>query len=968
MSAGTGAVDGRAAPMAGRVRRAARDGERRPARRDAGARVDALTYGVLTIFFVALVLLEKIALPLGSGFVEVSLPTVYTGLIFLAWRKRLTLNLERMGLFLIFTTFAVVSSLLSQTNFSVGSLLLVLVLYAPYALDLRISPETYLKGMRFFTNVMVFAAVLALAEQLIQVTLGARAWPSMDNLLPKSILLPQFVYLQPIRYGSPLMKPNAFFFLEVSFLAQFLALALMVEFLYFGRVWRLILFGLSILLTFAGTGLLLVLVCAPLVIPQLNRRTLLIMGGVALLTLLLALQLGWYDLISHRFTEYQRADSSSSHRFVAPVLELARVMRSRNILITGEGAGSIQETLDFTWWPAAKLMVEYGLLTTVAFFVYLGVSVFRQAPNIRLAVVVLVFFNFLGGGLATPVYALTPLLFCGLMHVPPRRRSGWAAAIAAARRGGAAVRAGAGRAAAAFGPPVMARATAFAAADRALAGPSGWSAANVPAPRALERRGAHAPVVARETAARSGSRSRPSQIAAPPRQARLFGRLRFYAWVFALFMMANPFFLQLAGINPSSFAAQGFKPYQFYLQVLVSAAASVTLVGKGTQIFRIAVNAWPLTSLIAFIFLSSIWSADPYLGARTAASSLLVLVVAAGLVLDLGRERALKAALTAMGMAVLLSVVWVFVFPVYGKHQAVDLYQQSHVGKWRGIYNHKNLLGQVSGTVLPLFACFGSRLLGRRAALLFGGCAALCLAMSQSASGLVVASAGIGLYFVSYVFKGQLRAMAAGVGVVLALTVIFLGEDIVVGISHVLGRSATFSGRTYLWDEGLKLIAERPVGGYGVSAFSNAQIKQAFQAVFGTGLEDPHNAYLFFTIAVGGVGLVLLLISLMNGMWRAVSPRGAIREEYGRRFCVVLIACWMIAGLVESQPLTPGGALAAYGYFALIWLAGLDLPSVRTASAGRRGSTSVASSDRSAISAPTAADVSRRRTSQSVRS
>lgn len=930
--------------------------------------MDTLTYGVLTIFFVALVLLEKIALPLGSGFVEVSLPTVYTGLVFLAWRRRIALNLERMALFLVFAAFAVISNLVSQTDFSVGSLLLVLVLYAPYTLDLKISPETYLKGMRFFTNIMVFAAVLALAEQLIQVTVGARAWPSMDTLLPKSILLPQFVYLQPIRYGSLLMKPNAFFFLEVSFLAQFLALALMVEFLYFGRLWRLILFGLSILLTFAGTGLLLVLLCAPLVIPQLNRRTLLIMSGVALVTLLLALQLGWYDLISHRFTEYQRADSSSSHRFVAPVLELARVMRSRNILITGEGAGSIQETLDFTWWPAAKLMVEYGLLTTMAFFVYLGVSVFRQAPNIRLAVVVLVFFNFLGGGLATPVYALTPLLFCGLMHVPPRRRSGWSAAIAAARRGGAAVRAGAGRAAAAFGPPVMTRATSLAGADRALAGPSGWSAANVRAAGVLER-GGPAPTAALRTA-RPNSRPSPSpsRVVVPSRQGLLPGRLRFYAWVFALFMMANPFFLQLSGINPTSFAPQAAKPYQFYLQVMVSIAAGVTLIGKGARIFRIAANAWPLTSLIAFIFLSSIWSADPYLGARTAASSLLVLVVAAGLVLDLGRERALKAALTAMGMAVFLSVVWVFVFPVYGKHQAVDLYQQGHVGKWRGIYNHKNLLGQVSGTVLPMFVCFGPRLLGRWPALVFGSCAALCLAMSQSASGLVIASAGIGLYFVSYVFKGQVRVMAGAVGVVLALTVVFLGEDIVVGFSHALGKSATFSGRTYLWDEGLKLIGERPVGGYGVSAFSNTQIKQAFQSVFGSGLEDPHNAYLFFTIAVGGMGLVLLLLSLMKGMWRAVSPRGVIREEYGRRFCVVLIACWMIAGLVESQPLTPGGALAAYGYFALIWLACLDLPVVRAAASVRRGSTSAASSDRSATSAPTAADISKRRTSTSVRS
>ncbi len=946
---GSGALGARPASRAAagaialRVRRRAPSG-------GAGGQVDPLMYGVLAALFVVLVLLEKIALPLGSGFVELSLPAFYVGLAFLGWRGRLGLSLERMVLFLLFAFAAVLSSLLSQTEFSVGSLLLVLVLYAPYALDLRVSPETYLKAMGFFVNLMVFAAFLALAQQLIQVTLGPNAWPSMDVLLPKQVLLPQFVYLQPIKYGSALMKPNAFFFLEVSFLAQFLALALMVEFLYFRRVWRLALFGLTILLTFAGTGLLLVLVCAPLVVSKLNRRTLLIMGAVTVVTIVLALQFGWYDLVSHRLTEYQRADSSSNHRFVAPVLELLRVMHNRNILVTGEGAGSIQETLDFTWWPVAKLMVEYGLLTTVSFFVYLSVSIFRRAPNVRLGVAVLVFFNFLGGGLATPVYALTPLLFCGLMHVAPTRRPAWSRAMAAAarrggmvvRRGGAAVRAGAGRAAAAFGSSTPASSAGREPVGAGRAGPTGWSSATAArtAPTASDLRAA-SPPASRAQGVRPGARAvagpAPLASAAPPRKAGLFRQLRFCAWVFALFMMANPFFIQFAGINPTSLGAQSFRPYQLYVQVLVTLAAASTLVGKGRLLFRIAMNAWPLTVLIAFLFLSSAWSATPYIGARTSLSSLLVLVVAAGMVLDLGRERALKAALAAMGMAVLLSVVWVFAFPVYGKHQAVDLFQSGHVGKWRGIYNHKNLLGQVSGTVLAMFVCFGRRLLGRWPALLFGGCAALCLVMSQSASGLVVACVGVGVYAVSYVLKGQLRVFVGMVGAVAAVAVLTFGEDMAVGLSHMLGRSATFSGRTFLWSEGLKLISERPIGGYGASAFSDDQIKAAFQAVFGSGLEDPHNAYIFFTIAVGGVGLALLLLTFARSLWRGVDPRGAIREEYGRRFAVVLIACWAVAGLVESQPLTPGGALAAYGYFVVIWLAGLDLPGVRTAAARRAG-------------------------------
>ncbi len=208
------------------------------------------------------------------------------------------------------------------------------------------------------------------------------------------------MYVRYLFYGQSWVQPNAGIFLEASIMSQFLALAIVVEVVYFRRWLVLGILGATMLGTMAGTGILLLLIVSPLLIrriPPRDRMLLVIAMVIGATALLLS-------PMADRIFEVQNDESSSYIRFVRPLLVLADLLGKPEVWWSGMGAGNAPEE-NVVLWPAIKLLIEYGLPATISLLSLIVASVLGRAPSLTIGIALLIFFNILGGGLAVPVYA-----------------------------------------------------------------------------------------------------------------------------------------------------------------------------------------------------------------------------------------------------------------------------------------------------------------------------------------------------------------------------------------------------------------------------------------------------------------------------------------------------------------------------------------------------------------------------------
>lgn len=350
----------------------------------------------------ALVFLQKLAIP-GTG-APLLIPILYATLVVLAAFARLQVSLARLVAFSLFLTAALVAQAFVVGPISMSSLIGLVILYAPLVFRLHVDQATFVRILSFYQSCMVVGAGLAIGQSLAQIPLGGGlSLPTLHSVVPESWLIPGYVYVQPLQWGSSYLKPNGLFFLEVSFLSQFTAVAFVIELVMFGRPWRLALFGAVLLGSFAGTGLLLLaLVSVPLLLRLPPRFA----AGLAVAVVAMAViagLLGYFDQVARRLGEFGTDGTSAYGRFVLPVIALGDALNQTGILVSGLGAGNLTRGADLAFWPAVKLVIEYGVVTAVLFEVFLLVALFEAAPSRRLAATLFVLHGLMGGYLHTPV-------------------------------------------------------------------------------------------------------------------------------------------------------------------------------------------------------------------------------------------------------------------------------------------------------------------------------------------------------------------------------------------------------------------------------------------------------------------------------------------------------------------------------------------------------------------------------------
>jgi hypothetical protein len=369
-----------------------------------------------------MIFLQKFVFPFTST-IAINIPViaVYGVVAVMVVRLQFQIAPARMAAFALLFTGIFISQIMAVGEPSTLSLLQFLILYFPLVFVWPVTEERYLSILGVFQNAMLVVGAMVGIQLLSQVIFGMGTTPDIELYVPRQFLLPGYNYHSQIQWGNPFIRPDGFFFLEPSFVSSFLACALVTELMFFHRLWRTAFYAAALLGCVAATGLLLLALAVPFLIPRQTPRMLAAAGLIAAIALVGAGGAGVLNSMFSRISELGTPGSSGFERLVAPLVKLNELWADPRFVIAGAGAGGNAEGGTSTW-PVVKVMVEYGVVTGIAFMALLVACAIR-APNRAVAFAFFIVFNFTGGFLATPVSVIQFWLLLALMQ-PERPRDG----------------------------------------------------------------------------------------------------------------------------------------------------------------------------------------------------------------------------------------------------------------------------------------------------------------------------------------------------------------------------------------------------------------------------------------------------------------------------------------------------------------------------------------------------------------
>ena len=383
---------------------------------------------VFTIEMVIVVVTQKIAMPIGSAEasqVALALLVHAAVLVMLAFRGLLRLSRLSLVLFCGFTFTAGFSAImLAGPDYSVMSLLLLIIISTFYVFRVELDWEHYLKWLANFQLIAMAAAALLFLNWAMQfVNLGMI---DLNSIIPKKLLYLHYNYIQPIHWGSPWMKPNAVFFLETSHISQFIAMALVVELTCFFRMRYLAFLGAALLSSFGGTGMLMMAASLPFVLGRVPRSV--IFAGILALPVVYAgaSAIGLTRNIEARVTEFGSRGTSGEMRFSRPAEAVADAMfGDETDLFIGKGAGSMPKGesargANFAWAPYSKVFVEYGIVAFIFWALLILTAMFGHGTPFAISWAVFLQYQFMNGSLNVPIHTIYAMLLAGGVVVTAR--------------------------------------------------------------------------------------------------------------------------------------------------------------------------------------------------------------------------------------------------------------------------------------------------------------------------------------------------------------------------------------------------------------------------------------------------------------------------------------------------------------------------------------------------------------------
>lgn len=311
----------------------------------------------------------------------------------------------------------------------------------------------------------------------------------------------------------------------------------------------------------------------------------------------------------------------------------------------------------------------------------------------------------------------------------------------------------------------------------------------------------------------------------------------------------------------------------YHLQLYIILAFQLFFVLAGNRRLWAVLRANPLILAgLGLAALSALWSAAPQITLQTSVELALCTLFACYLSASMTTER-LMALFIFMGVvASTLSILFALALPSYG------IFAGYAGGAWQGICNHKNTLGLSMAYLLtPVFFVERYRPLPR---VLYAALILFMIIMSQS-RGAWLYTAGM-LYFVACLYL--LRRLRRGdslffffVITVVAIAFAVASVSHVEGVSRLLGKDPSLSGRTVIYREVWRSILRAPIFGYGYGAFwgTHPEATRIGIAIsWFTGYSESGILELALYLGFTGVAIVLLMLgrAVAQGLQLLRSP------------------------------------------------------------------------------------------------
>lgn len=288
------------------------------------------------------------------------------------------------------------------------------------------------------------------------------------------------------------------------------------------------------------------------------------------------------------------------------------------------------------------------------------------------------------------------------------------------------------------------------------------------------------------------------------------------------------------------------------------------------RLANLAMRMPVLVLLIAFVAASTLWSIDDNLTLRRA--------IALGMTTVFGLYLAVRynwrELLALFGFVWLILCVGSFVVSLAVPSLGVDSVE--HPGAWKGLWFQKNALGGHMARASFLFGFLAITQIEFRKFWLAGlGMSIMLVLLSTSATSLLGMLLGFMVLGIGWFMRiGPVFSLTAFWGMVTFGSafgyILITDPGLILGL---IGRDATLTGRTDIWEVLLQLIRERSERGYGYGAFWSEGSAPALyvREITQWNVPTAHNGWLEVWLGIGFWGLSIYTVSFILMSARAVA-------------------------------------------------------------------------------------------------
>ncbi len=385
------------------------------------------------VMLVSCLVLQRVGLPAGAdAVVSIAAPVGGMLAIWYIWTGVLSFDRKRVGIMLGLVGVALISVNLHRnvpiamvTRNSAFSLFFWLCLTAFGTLRFT-KPMDERVFFAILIRCLAFIAISGIAQFFAQFV-GIKVF-SFGGLLPAHFSMERFYNVEIPLGTSSITKANGFFLVEPSTFSQFMALALICEWLEQRRIWFIGLFLFGLFCSASGTGWLIVgafLAYSALAMGGRGLKVAFIFAG-AIMIAFVAVSFVFpaiTDSLAGRTHEFGVQGTSGNARFVTPVLVLKQVLHvAPYALFTGVGPGGSESLAGITYEYAMngpiKIALEYGIFGLLFYLTLIFWN--RRTPRQNAVLIpALVLLLFAGGNEHFPPILFPVLLITTIANLKP---------------------------------------------------------------------------------------------------------------------------------------------------------------------------------------------------------------------------------------------------------------------------------------------------------------------------------------------------------------------------------------------------------------------------------------------------------------------------------------------------------------------------------------------------------------------